>query len=119
MWEVQDVEGQEVSSHLGDELDHEVVETLCDAYPQLREAVEGLRDPESDRGRLTYAWIRQIVHGPYQSGSWNQVHSAMLGEIESPADDQRAPTMQERWADITERAYALIDAARHTAADEQ
>ncbi|MBB1483289.1 hypothetical protein H5392_05345 [Tessaracoccus sp. MC1865] len=112
LWGAQDMEGQEASSHLGEELDREVVEILCDSYPQLKEATEGLCNPNSERGQLIYAWIRQIVHGSYQSGSWNQVHSAMVGGIEPPADDQRAPTMQERWEHSVKRATAIIESAR-------
>lgn len=109
--EVQDSEGQDVDSRLGKELDGQVVALLCAAYPELGTAVEGLRDPESERGKLIYAWLRQMIHGPYQSGSWNQVHSALLGQIAPPADDQRAPTMAERWQASLDRATAAIEEA--------
>lgn len=104
-----DVEGETVSSHLEATLDEEVVELFCATYPPLREVVDGLRDPESERGRLIYAWVNQVIHGPYQSGSWTQVYDAMYGQIEPPAEDQRRPTSEERIKDQVERVVALME----------
>ncbi|MDO5676810.1 MAG: hypothetical protein Q4G35_04800 [Propionibacteriaceae bacterium] len=108
LWGAKDVEGQEVSSYLPQELEQQVVDLLCNAYPPLREAVDSLRDPDSERGQIVYAWLRQIAHGSYQSGSWNHVYQAMLGYIEAPEDDQRAPTMAERMEDNMRRVQAVI-----------
>lgn len=102
------VEGDRVESHSSAELDRSVVAHICELHPVLHDAVEGLRDPQSERGRLIYAWVRQITHGPMQSGSWDQVHAAMLGSIDPPADDPRAPTMQERWARTVEQAAGVV-----------
>lgn len=102
------VEGDDVTSDLPAELDEAVMTAMCQRHPALQAAVDGLRNPASERGRLIYSWVRQIAHGPVQSGSWDHVHAAMLGNIEPPADDQHAPTMQERWANNMERASAVI-----------
>lgn len=104
-------EGDDVTSHLPAELASSVIAEMCTRHPELQEAVDGLRNPESERGKLIYAWVRQIIHGPAQSGSWDQVVAAMLGQIEPPAEDQRAPTMAERWDETTERAAGEIRAA--------
>ena len=101
-------EGDDVSSYLPKEVNEAVVAELCARHDEIRQAADGLRNPESERGQLIYAWVRQIVHGPAQSGSWDHVHAAMLGSVEPPADDQRAPTSQERWAQEMERAAAVI-----------
>lgn len=111
LWSAADVEGPWVSTSLGDDHDAQVVEILCEQWPELLDAVDGLRDPDSERGRLVYAWLRQIAHGDYQSGSWNQVHAAMLGHIDPPADDQRAPTMAERWDEHMRRVESVIQQA--------
>jgi len=96
LWETQDVEGDFVSSALGEALDSEVIERLCARVPELQAAAEGLREPQSERGQLIYAWLGQIIHRTYPFGSWSEVHAAMLGLIDPPTDDRRAPSVEER-----------------------
>lgn len=112
LWSAGDVEGNDVSSNLSAAMNEQVVTSLVNSYPELGEAARSLRDPHSERGQAVYGWLRQIAHGPYQSGSWNHVHQAMLGHIGPPADDQRAPTMQERWEANIRRANAVIQEAK-------
>lgn len=93
---VEDVEGQTVSSSLGSVVDQQVIDLFCTTYDDHREAVEGLRHPESERGKLIYAWVRQLLEGEYQSASWEHIHEAMFDLIGPPAEDQRRPTSEER-----------------------
>lgn len=118
LWEAYDVEGQEVTSYLPDELEKRVVDLICGAYPELLEAANSLRQPDSARGQIVYAWLRQIANGSYQSGSWNEVHQAMLGDIEPPAEDQQAPTMEERMEANVAKVKALMAASQGSSPEE-
>jgi len=118
LWAAGDVEGPYVSSALDHELDLSVVERLCSHRPALREAVDGLQNPDSQRGRLIYTWLRQIAYGDYQSGSWNQVQAAMLGSIDPPADDQRASAIADAWDADMPRAGAAITETMRSQDDE-
>lgn len=105
-----DIEGPWVGSYLPKEAALDAVEILCRRWEGLSEAVEGLRNHESERGLAVYGWLRQIAHGAYQSGSWNQVHAAMLGQIGPPPPDLAPPTMQERWIQTVRAAEAAVAA---------
>lgn len=105
-----DVEGEWVASLLSADLDAQVVAHLAQWSDQLRGAMEALTEPDSARGISTYAWLRQIAHGSYQSASWNDVHAAMRGEIGPPPPNLAPPTMRERWAQTVRSAEAAVAA---------
>lgn len=109
LFSADDVEGPTLSSYLPDEQNQQVIELFCDTYPHFHETVEGLRDPDTDRGRLIYAWVHQIFEGEYQAASWNDVYSAMFGEIELPPNDLKRPTSEERIKAQLEWATVLAE----------
>jgi hypothetical protein len=102
-----EVQGQWVRIHLGEQLAEQVNEGLLDPRWGLKELTDALLDPQSLRGLCVYGWLRQVAYGPYWSASWFDVFTAMLGEKGPPPVENAPEGMLDQWKTTAETFKAL------------